>query len=72
MNVTTIKLHKGTKSALDEIRYQNESYDDIINKLISEIRNKNLKKELITAYKSMGKEDLKILEEWEVASKEIE
>ncbi len=34
-------------------------------------KNKNLKKELVEAYKSMGKRDLEILEDWEPASKEL-
>ena len=33
---------------------------------------KNLKAELIEVYKSMGKRDLKFLEEWEQASNEVE
>ncbi|HLC58694.1 MAG TPA: hypothetical protein VJI68_02440 [Candidatus Nanoarchaeia archaeon] len=72
MDITTIKLHKNTKSALDELRSENETYDNIINKLITKIKDKNLKKELIEAYKNMGKEDLRLLEEWETASNEFE
>lgn len=72
MEITTVKLHKGTKSALDELRNKSESYDDLITKLIYIAKNKDLKKKLIEAYKSIGKKDLEILKEWEVASKEIE
>lgn len=33
--ITTIKLNKNTKSKLDQYReYRNESYDELINKLI--------------------------------------
>jgi hypothetical protein len=36
MNVTTIKLHKNTKSELDKFRkYRNESYDEVIHKYIA-------------------------------------
>lgn len=72
MEATTIKLYKNTKSVLDSLRQKNESYDEVITKIISELRNKNLKKELIEAYKSMSKEDLKILEDWETTSKEVD
>jgi len=35
MNVSTIKLHTGTKGKLDKYReYKNESYDEVINKLV--------------------------------------
>jgi len=72
MEVTTVKLHKGTKTALDKLRGENDSYDEVINKLIAQTENKNLKEELIQAYQSLGTEDLQLLEEWETASKEIE
>lgn len=71
MDTTTVKIHRGTKSALDELKSNNESYDDVITNLISTSKNKNLKKELIEAYKSMGKKDLETLKEWEIASNEI-
>ena len=71
MNATTIKLHKRTKSALDELRSENESYESVINKLIMQARNKNLKNELIAAYKQLGKEELDTLKEWEAASQEV-
>ena len=45
MEITTVKIHKNTKSALDELKIDNETYDDIINRLISQIKNKNLKNE---------------------------
>ncbi len=35
MNATTIKLYSGTKSQLDQFReYKNESYDELIKKLV--------------------------------------
>jgi predicted transcriptional regulator len=35
MDATTIKLHDATKSQLDQFReYQNESYDELIQKLV--------------------------------------
>lgn len=72
MNVTTIKLHKRTKLALDEIKAGSETYDEFISKLISEMRNYRLKSELVAAYRSLGKKDLEMLEEWETASAKVE
>jgi len=40
--------------------------------MISHIRNANLKSELIEAYKNMGRDDLKLLQEWDSSSNEIE
>lgn len=70
--ITTIKLQKSTKSALDSLKVRSESYDAAIRKIISIIKNKNLKAELIEAYKSMGKKDLEVLQDWEQASSDID
>lgn len=44
MNVTTIKLQGETKAQLDKLReYKNESYDELINKIIYIV--KNIKKQ---------------------------
>ncbi len=72
MTITTIKLNKNTKYALKEFRYENESYDLAIRRLISKIKIKNLKNDLIEAYKNTNKENLQILKEWENASKELD
>lgn len=71
MKVTTVKLYEGTKYALDRLRVENESYDQLIRKLISEVKNKDLKTQLIEAYKKKSKQDLEIFKEWEPASKEL-
>ena len=60
MEVTTVKLHKSTKSALDKLRVEKDSYDEVISKLIAQTENKNLKEELIQAYQSLGTEDLQL------------
>ena len=70
--VTTIKLRKSTKSALDTIKNKSESYDEAIRKLVSSRKNANLRSELINAYKDMGKNDLEVMHEWEVSSSEVE
>ena len=71
MDATTIKLHSRTKSALDKLREENESYENVISRLILQAKNKDLKEKLIAAYKQVGKEELKILGEWESASREV-
>jgi hypothetical protein len=44
MNETTIKIHKDTKTEIDQFReYKNESYDEVIKKLIYII--KSIKKD---------------------------
>lgn len=70
--VTTVKLHKATKAVLDNLKGEQESYDDVIKKLTAHAQNQSLKKELINGYKSQGKEEINFLEEWEPASSEVE
>jgi predicted transcriptional regulator len=44
MSTTTIKIHKNTKAEIDQFReYKNESYDEVIKKLVFIVR--SLKKE---------------------------
>ncbi len=71
MEATTVKIYPRTKSALDNFKVRDETYDEIINNLIQEVKTKHLKQQLIEAYKNMGKKELRILEEWELASKEL-
>ena len=70
--VTTVKIGKRTKAALDGLKSEKETYDEVISKLVLQARNKTMKSELVEAYKSLGKSELKILEEWESASAELE
>ncbi len=72
MEVTTVKIRDSTKMALDGMKKDRESYDEVIERLIAQIKNKSPKKELIEGYKSMGKEDLELLEEWDSISAEID
>ena len=69
--ITTIKVEKSTKSELDRLKLESESYNAAIKRLASNARNSNLKEELTEAYKAMGKEDLGLLEDWEKASSEL-
>ncbi len=69
---TTVKIRESTKFSLDEIKKDRESYDEVISRLISSAKNKNLKELLIEGYKARRKGDLKILKEWEGASAELD
>ncbi len=68
MEVTTVKVHQRTKMDMDSVKREKETYDDLIQRLLEKEKKKKLREALIEGYKSMGKEDLKELEEWEVAS----
>jgi hypothetical protein len=72
MVITTVKLHKRTKSALDELKGDRESYDEVIGKLVSRVNNRNLKSKLEAGYKESAKEASEVLDEWETASTELE
>ncbi|HIH11711.1 TPA: hypothetical protein HA241_05965 [Candidatus Woesearchaeota archaeon] len=68
MEATTVKIYSKTKHALDELRTDHQSYDQIINKLIVESRKKTLVRELIAAYQQKADEDKEINKEWEESS----
>lgn len=70
--MTTVKLQMRTKLALDELKSEGETYDAVISKLASQAKEKTLKSDLVEAYKSLGKDELKILEDWEASSNELE
>ncbi|HIG93820.1 MAG: hypothetical protein QT02_C0004G0010 [archaeon GW2011_AR9] len=72
MDTTTVKIHQSTKEDLDELRQDYETYDDVINKLISEVKKKNLVKELIEGYKSNAKRDKQMVKEWDHTSEDWE
>jgi predicted transcriptional regulator len=56
MSATTIKIHKETKAEIDQFReYKNESYDEVLKKLIYIV--KKIKKE-----PELSKETLKAIE----------
>ena len=71
MNLTTIKLHKRTKIALDRLKKKTETYDDIINRIIYRLEQKKLQSDLIEGHKKLGEEQLHLLEEWKNASNEM-
>ena len=68
METTTIKVYPKTKHALDDIRQEQETYDQVISRLVAQTRKKNLVKELIAAYQSKAEEDIKTAREWDAVS----
>ncbi len=70
--MTTVKLSVRTKMALNGLKSERETYDQVISKLTAQAKEKTLKSSLAEAYKSLGKEELEILEEWEAASTNFE
>jgi len=70
--VTTVKIHEKTKTKLDQLRKGNETYDEIILRLTSEVKKRLLVQELTECYQSEEKSTLNTLEEWEAASKEVD
>ena len=71
MDITTVKLHKDTKQALDAVRQKEETYDEVISRLLDKARRKMMRNQMIEGYKQT-KEALTVLEEWEPASSEVE
>lgn len=72
MEITTVKVRKKTKSELDSMRAEQETYDHLISRLIAHLRRKELQKKLKEGYQKMGQKDLQILEEWEASGVELE
>lgn len=72
MEATTIKLHTKTKRDLDDLRNETESYEQVVERLISTVRRKNLRKELKEGYLAMAEVDREIAKEWEAVDAEIE
>lgn len=66
--ISTIQLNENVKRALERLKEKrNESYEDVIVKLIDEKRNKKeeLEKLLKEGYKEMAKEDVRMAKEGE-------
>jgi hypothetical protein len=69
--ITTVKLHSRTKMALDELKGEFETYDALISKLAQQAKRRTTNEKLVEAYRSLGKDDIELLDEWETASKEV-
>ncbi len=67
MMVTTIQLNEDVKKALDRMRLNKETYEEIILSLMNtaEKCRREQRELLIEGYKEMAEENLKIEKEWE-------
>jgi len=65
--VTTIQLNEDVKNALDRMKTNKETYEQVILNLmnIAEKCKREQDKLLIEGYKEMAEESLKIAKEWE-------
>ena len=67
--VTTIQLNEDVKKALDRMKSNKQTYEEVILNLMREVEKHNREQEqlLIEGYKEMAEESLKIAKEWEGA-----
>ncbi len=67
MVITTIQLNENVKKALDRLKLNKETYEEIILNLmdIAEKNKREQKKLLIEGYKEMAEESLRTAKEWE-------
>ncbi|MBI2042923.1 hypothetical protein HYT25_00865 [Candidatus Pacearchaeota archaeon] len=65
--VTTIQLNENVKKALDRIKSDKETYEEVIVNLMKFAEEQKRKQEelLIEGYKEMAEESLRIAKEWE-------
>lgn len=65
--VTTIQLNENVKIALDRMKSNKETYEEVILNLmkIAEKHKREQEQLLMEGYKEMAKESLKIAKEWE-------
>ena len=64
--ITTIQIHENVKKALDKLKEDKESYEEVILKLMekTEMERRKNKELLIEGYKEMAQDSLNINEEW--------
>ncbi len=65
--VTTIQLNENVKKALDRIKSDKETYEQVIINLMKQVEEQKRKQKelLIEGYKEMAEESLKIAKEFE-------
>ena len=65
--ITTIQLNENVKIALDRIKTNRETYEEVIVNLlkIAELQKRKQESLLIEGYKEMAEESLRIAKEWE-------
>ncbi len=67
MMITTIQLNENVKNALDRLKSNKETYEEVIINLmrLAEKNKREQEELLIEGYKEMAEESLKIAKEWE-------
>ena len=73
-NITTIQIRENVKNALDRLKENRESYEEVILKLMN-FANKCKKEQeelLIEGYKEMAEESLKITKEFEAIEEDFD
>jgi predicted CopG family antitoxin len=73
-NITSIQIRENVKDALDRMKTNKESYEEVILNLMktSEQCKRSQKELLIEGYKEMAEESLKITKEWEAVDAELD
>jgi len=72
--VTTIQLNENVKNALDRLKNNKETYEEVILNLmkISEKCKREQEQLLIEGYKEMAEESLRITKEWEATDANLD
>ena len=72
--LTTIQIHKETKDQLESIKEKNESFEDVIERLIekNELEKRTDRKLMIKGCIEMAEESLRITKEWEPIDNELD
>ncbi len=72
--VTTIQLSENAKKALDRMKKDKETYEDVIINLMETVDKQKRKQEdlLIEGYKEMAEESLKINKEFEAIEEDFD
>jgi len=65
--LTTIQIHKETKDQLEAIKEKNESFEEVIERLIekNEVEKRTNEKMMIQGCREMAEDSLRITKEWE-------
>lgn len=72
--ITSIQLNENVKIALDRMKVNNETYEQVIVNMMHKLEEEKRKKEelLIEGYKEMAEESLKIAKEFEAIEGELD
>ena len=72
--LTTIQIHKETKDQLESIKEKNESFEDVIERLIekNELEKRTDRELMIKGCIEMAEESLRITKEWEPIDNELD